>query len=80
MALTPSLLFQSNLTGFRSLMKALAFEIGSILVLSLASDKAVIVVTLHLKAAIEESPKVISFVAVAEEAVAKAPRSTQFWC
>ena len=68
LALTPSLLFQSNLTGFRSLMKALAFEIGSMLALSLASDKDVIEVTLHLKVAIELLPSVISLLTVGDDA------------
>jgi len=61
-------------------MKALAFEIGSILVLSLASDKDVIVVTLHLKAATATLPKVISFWAVFVDADAPSPIRVTFWC
>ena len=78
LALTPSLLFQSNLTGFKSLMKALAFEIGSILALSLASDKDVIEVTLHLKAEIELLPSVISLLALVAVAIASCPIIVQF--
>ena len=78
LALTPSLLFQSNLTGFKSLMKALAFEIGSMLALSLASDKDVIEVTLHLKAEIELLPNVISLLALVAVAVAWCPIIVQF--
>jgi hypothetical protein len=78
LALTPSLLFQSNLTGFKSLMKAHAFEIGSMLALSLASDKDVIEVTLHLKAEIELLPNVISLLTVGDDVVAWYPITVTF--
>ena len=74
--LAPSLVSHTNLTGLKSLIKSKPMFASSTSFLSLASDRAVIDVTLHLKVATAEFPKVTSFETVAEDDVEFVPRIT----
>jgi hypothetical protein len=71
-------MFQSNVTGFKSLMKSNPTFKSQIFVLSLLSEIAVMVVTCALIVAIAVFPKVISLVAVADEACAPLPNIVRF--
>ena len=69
----PSLVCHLNLTGFKDFTKSKPRSRAFISVLSLLSDKELIVCTLQRKVAILESPKVISLSTSAALAVASWP-------